>query len=72
MTKQDKIAALSEELLCTATEAKDALDKRHERVEFAREFIETNRKMKSGKIQGTYPDIELYPLWGEYLKKQNG
>ena len=72
MTIQDKIAALSEEMVCSQAEAKDALLKRHERIEFAQEYIETNRKMKSGKIKGVLPDSELYPLWGDYLKKQNG
>lgn len=72
MTKQDKINGLKEELVCSEADASDALNKRHERMEFAREYIETNRQMKAGKIKGIHPDSELYPLWGAYLKKQNG
>lgn len=76
MSNGDKIDILVEELKCAPMEAKDALNKRLGRIDFAREFILHNQKIKraikSGEALPVLPDSELYPLWGEFLKKQNG
>lgn len=71
MTKQDKINGLCAELLCGPEEATTALLRRHELVTFAREYIEVNRKIKSGETKDM-SDHALYPLWTDYLQKQNG
>lgn len=66
------IKRLEEEFGVEERAAQAALSKRHNIELYAREYLEVNRKIKAGKLTGVMPDSELFPLWGEYLKKQNG
>lgn len=63
---------LAREYGVSQSAAELALLKRNGIEAFAREFLEVSEKIKSGKLRGVVSDYDLFPLWGEYLKKQNG